>query len=370
MKIANKIIMIATGGTGGHVFPAQAVAEKLQKENYNLHLICDKRAKKYLDGIFCDIDKTIILSSNLRHNLISKIFNLVLILISSIKIMWKFFFNRPKVVISFGGYTTIPASLYSVIFCVPLVLHEQNAILGHVNRLFLPFATQLFLSFPVTQKIKNKYKNKIFITGLPIRNKLVKEVKCNATYSKSEAKVIKILVIGGSQGARLFSHIMPRAIYSLDKLLQDRIQITQQVRNEDMDYVRDVYSKTICKYDIDVFFTNISELYKNNDLIISRAGASSIVEISSFQKAVILVPLAQALDNHQFYNAKYLSENSDVILREESEFSVEWLACYIKLFLRDTNAISKIQNSYNKQLRLLYVNSIETFYEKIRLLTK
>lgn len=132
----NKVIILSAGGTGGHIFPAQAIAEKLQKENCKLHMICDKKAMKYFAGVFCDIDKTIIFTSRRRENFNNTILNITLLLMSLIKIIWKFCFDRPKAVISFGGYPTISSSLYSIIFHTPLVLHEQNSILGRVNRFF------------------------------------------------------------------------------------------------------------------------------------------------------------------------------------------------------------------------------------------
>ena len=135
-------------------------------------------------------------------------------------------------VISFGGYPTFPTALYAIIFRVPLILHEQNSVLGQINRLFLPFAKKLLISFPDTQNINKKYDNKVILTGLPIRNKFIKELNSKKNKNGKKSKHLKILVVGGSQGTGLFSHVISQAIQSLDRSLQEKIQITQQVRKK------------------------------------------------------------------------------------------------------------------------------------------
>ena len=361
----NKTIIISAGGTGGHVFPAQAVAEKLHKEGYKLHFACDKRALKYCDGILNNIYKTVIISSPPQQNLSSKVLNLSLLLISTLKIMGKFCFKRPKLIISFGGYPTLPASLCAIIFRIPLFLHEQNSVLGQINRIFLPFADKLLTSFPDTQKIKDKYIEKVILIGLPVRENLIKFLQEHNTKARSKVKNLRILVIGGSQGAKLFSDIVPKSISNLEKSLQRRISITHQVRKEYLDDTIDIYSKTSCKSSVKVFFDNIEELYNRHDLIISRAGASSVVEVLLFQKAAILVPFAKAKDNHQLYNAKHLSKNSKIVVKEEWQLSEKWLASYIKDCLENPERIHEMEKSYKKQLRELHINSVNKFFNEI-----
>ena len=361
----NKTIIISAGGTGGHVFPAQAIAEKLYKEGYKPHLVCDKRALKYCDGEFGDIEKTIIFSTSPRQNLSNKVLNLSLLLISTLKIMYKFCLKRPKLIISFGGYPAFPASLCAIIFRIPLFLHEQNAVLGQINRIFLPFAEKLLISFPDTKRIKDKYRKKVILTGLPIRESLIKALPDHNARAKLKITNLRILVIGGSQGAKLFSDVVPEAILNLEKSLQTRVRITHQARKEYLDGTIDIYSKTSCKYDVKDFFGNMEELYNKHDLIISRAGASSVVEVLLFQKATILVPFAKAKDNHQFHNAKYLSESSKNIMKEEGQFSPKWLTSYVKDCLENPEVINEVQKSYKNQLRELHINSVNKFFNEI-----
>ena len=358
----NRTIVIATGGTGGHVFPAQAVTDELFVKKYSIHLITDKRGLKYLGGAFNEVQKTIIISTNFNQKLSNKLLNFTLLILSSLKIMWKFFLKKPKMVISFGGYPTFPAALYAIIFRIPLILHEQNSVLGQINKLFLPFAKKLLISFPDTKNINKKYNNKVSLTGLPVRNKFIKEFN---NKKRKGSKNLKILVTGGSQGARLFSHVIPQAIQNLDKALQEKIQITQQVRKENLSEVTDIYKKTSSKYNIKTFFENINELYSQHNLVISRAGASSIVELMMFEKAAILVPFAKAKDNHQFYNAKFLSKNSKIILKEEDQFSSKWLSIFINNILGNFDNIQDIQKSYNNKYRELHLNAVSKFIKEI-----
>ena len=358
----NKLILISTGGTGGHIFPAQAVADRLVSKNYSLHLVTDKRALKYLDGDFLDMRKTVILASGANEKLSQKLLNFTLLIISSLKIMGKFFLQKPKMVISFGGYPTLPASLYAIIFRIPLILHEQNSVLGQINRLFLPFAKKLFISFPNTKNIKEKYKNKIILTGLPIRNKFI-EAMNNKKIKRN--RCLKILVVGGSQGARIFSDIIPKSIQNLGKSLQERIYITQQAREENIDEVISEYSKMKCKYNIKTFFDNLEELYDRHDLVICRGGASSIAELMVFKKVAILVPFAKAKDNHQLYNAKFLSENSKIILKTEEKFCSKWLSLFIADLLNNPDKIQDIQKSYNNKYKDLHLNSVNKFVREL-----
>ena len=366
--LTNKRIIISTGGTGGHIFPAQAIAEKLQEQSYKVHLICDQRALQYCNGIFYSIEKTIIFLSNPKKNLMSKILYVVFVFLSLLKLAQKFFYHKPNLVISFGGYSSIPASLYAVIFRIPLFLHDQNSVLGRANKILIPFATKVLLGFPIIHKIHNRYHDKVFIIGLPIRVELLKIIQQNKIISRKKSKVLKILIIGGSQGASIFSQVVPNAISSLDKELQRNLYVTQQIRYEDMHKITNIYNTTACKFNIQLFFKNIEKLYESHDLVISRAGASSIIEILSFRKAAILVPLSNATDNHQLYNAQYLTKNSKAILIEEDQFSIKWLTSLLKIFIKDTNKITEIQKSYNEDILLLHIDSINKFLSHINAL--
>jgi UDP-N-acetylglucosamine--N-acetylmuramyl-(pentapeptide) pyrophosphoryl-undecaprenol N-acetylglucosamine transferase len=371
MMIAQKknknLIVLSTGGTGGHIFPAQAIAEKLQSPKTDLQLICDERTLPFLNGIFLKIKIHIITSSIPRKSIVSKLITLSKLMFSTLKVLHILMKNRPKLIVSFGGYTSIPASLSAIILRIPLILHEQNSLLGQINRIFLPFARKLLTSFPNTQKINNKYKDKVLLTGLPLRNKIT--TFTHQSPAMGSNKTLKILVIGGSQGAKLFSDVIPNAIYSLDKTLQERIEITHQVRNNLLYSTEEVYKKTNCSYTVKSFFKNIFELYQKNDLIIIRAGASSIAELITFKKAAIVIPFAKAKNNHQYYNAKFLTEISGAIMQEEQSFNSNWLACQLKKALDNPKKFKNIEGSYNNKYTSLHINAAANIAELIRQIT-
>ena len=352
---SKNFVVLTAGGTGGHIFTAQAIADKLEANNYKLHLICDKRVLPLLEGSFLKIAKSVIIAPALKANIFSKLITICMLLFDTLKVFWMFLKDRPKLVLSFGGYPTLPAVLSAIILRIPLILHEQNALLGQINRVFLPYTYKLFTSFSHTRKIKNRYKNKVIMTGLPLRDKVVKAIK--KTNAKKDNEFLKIMVIGGSQGAKLFSDIVPRTILALNKDLQRK---TQQVRNNLIKDTTEIYKKTHCKYKIRSFFKNIHELYQEHDLIIARAGGSSIAELFSFQKACIIVPFSKAKDNHQYYNAKFLSDNSKSIIIDEVNFNVVWLSDNLKKLLMNPMMIQNMSNSYNPQYLLMHLNASNT----------
>jgi UDP-N-acetylglucosamine--N-acetylmuramyl-(pentapeptide) pyrophosphoryl-undecaprenol N-acetylglucosamine transferase len=302
-------------------------------------------------------EKFIITSTTPQSSIVAKLTNLVALLFSTLKILWIFMRNRPKSVISFGGYPTFPAALSAVILRIPLILHEQNSSLGQVNKLFLPFARKLYTSFPNTRNIGAKYLNAVTLTGLPLRSKIIALTR----YAKTQAgaQSLRILVIGGSQGTKLFSDVIPNAIATLDPILQSKIQITQQVRGELINSTNAIYHKTNCQHKIEPFFRNIAELYQQHDLVIIRAGASSIAEVMSFQKAAIIIPFAKSKGNHQYYNAQFLEENSNIIMKEEKDFTIQWLCNCLKDFLAHPEKIQDIESSYNPKYSSMHLNAAD-----------
>ena len=358
---SEKFIVLTAGGTGGHIFPAQAIADKLKANDYKLHLICDKRVLPLLAGSFLKIKKSVIVSPIPGLSIFSKFITISALLFGTLKILWIFLKDRPKLVLSFGGYPTLPAILSAIILRIPLILHEQNSVLGQINRLFLPYAHKLFTSFPHTRKIKSRYKNKVILTGLPLREKIIESIK--KPNAKGNNNFFKIMVIGGSQGAKLFSDVIPNTILSIDKDLQNKIRITQQVRSNLIENATKIYKKTHCTYRIEPFFKNIHELYQEHNLIITRAGASSVAELFSFQKASIIVPLGKAKDNHQYYNAKFLGNNSKNIVIKENDINTDWLSNCLKTFLINPEKIQDMKVAYNRGYFLVHLNASNTIFK-------
>ncbi len=311
----NKTIFLVAGGTGGHLFPAIAISKYFKKSQ--LHFLVDRRTEK------------IVLNNNIRYHLISSNKlekNIFKILISFFKIFYGFINSfylilkfKPLLVVGFGGYTSIPTLLAAKVLNKKILIHEQNSVMGKTNRLL--------------SKISNKtaitYKNTVFadksaiFSGIPIRESKVKK-KINENNKR------RILIIGGSQGAKVFSEIIKNIILRLDKSLLKKILVVQQIRKEDLKKMEKFYRDLNIKCKLQNFFSNIYEEINSSDLIISRCGASSLAEIEYFKKFCILVPLPTAADNHQYFNAIEFKKTNECEIINQSNINNEKLVKIIK----------------------------------------
>lgn len=353
-------IIITAGGTGGHVFPAHTIA-KILSNGYNILFCIDCRGHNFLLQLndFNNDAKTnandakaytiiLIPSSNLDGTLNQKVLSLWKLLFGTLKAIYHCARTNPKLVVGFGGYATIPCILAGYIFKIPIVLHEQNTVLGRVNDFFIKIAKLVILSFPNVLKLNyTKYRDKIVNIGNPIRKEIA-EYKNNKKFvddrnaksNDTKNNLIKILIIGGSQGAGLFNKI-PAYINLLPQIIKNKLIVNHQVRKESMDFVINEYKNyDIKEYNVSTFFKNIANLMNDADLIISRAGALSVSEIEHFGKPAIFIPYALAKDNHQYYNAKYLEDNNSAIIITESEFEKNFFTTLKDLLVN--NALEKI----------------------------
>ncbi len=311
------IIALAAGGTGGHIFPAQALAEELIEQGYKPLLICDQRTNEFLRGSLAKIDSIKLFAPRPSNQLIKNIGSLlktVPIIFRLRKMLKK---ARVKAVVGFGGYPSFPTMLAALSLGIPAYIHEQNAVLGRVNRIIAPYARKVFLSFPNTQKLEGKYKAKSIVVGNLVR-KSVSEIAKQTT--KRDDDFLNILVIGGSQGSKILSEVVPLSIKRLPEELQKRLVISQQARLNLVLETKRLYKATKAKVDVRDFYNDIGMLMKSADLIICRAGASTVTEIAIMGKPAIFVPLKIAMDNHQYYNAKFLSDLGGAVLIDEDEF--------------------------------------------------
>ncbi len=337
MAKKNNLIVLAAGGTGGHIFPAQAVCGILLKKKYTPLLICDDRTDQFLQQPLSEITRYKILSRKYSDSIFSKLTALCLTLISTFLVTFKFIKAGPKLVIGFGGYPSFPTLLAATVLRIPFIIHEQNAVLGRVNRIFARFAKKVFLTFPNT---KFAHKKNSIVTGNFVRPEIL-----SAKSSPKKADKIYILVIGGSQGAQIFSEVIPHTICSLPKSLQKKLVITQQARPNLLDSTKLFYKKSTAKVEIKDFFLNIGELLKQADLVICRAGASTIAELIELGKPAIFIPYKHAMDNHQYFNAKYLVDNGAAIMIEESHLSTQKLGEEILRLLNKKPTLSAMSKA-------------------------
>ena len=314
----NKKIILCSGGTGGHVIPAVKFGNFLIDEGYDCILIIDKRGMKYTNLFKGSIN--IIHSSHLSGNILFKIksiFQLICGFFQSFIIFIKF---KPKNVISFGGYaTSIPlfvTLIFKLFIKINVHIHEQNSIIGRVNYLFLPIVKNCFTNFNIVKKIDNKYFKKTHYVGLPVYSEILKK-ELNI---KKINKKISIFVSGGSQGSIsvIKKFVIMLSCLNLEtinkiylfiqapKIIQKELQITLTDMKLD--------------FEIKDFYNNINEILSFVDLAITRAGAGTINDLIKNLTPAIIIPLANSVDNHQYYNAKYLSDKNAAILLDEINF--------------------------------------------------
>ena len=307
-------LVIAAGGTGGHMFPAQALAEEMLGRGWRVTLTTDSRGNGYATG-FPDAVKRSVLASGTfaRGGLVGRAAVPVRI-VSGIWAAWRAFRRESvDVVAGFGGYPSIPALGAATLLGIPRMIHEQNGVLGRVNRLF---ARRVDCVACGTWPIETPGGRTLDI-GNPVREAV--RAHAGAPYDPNGP----ILVIGGSQGARILADVVPEALASLPEAL--RRSVSQQARPEDVARVAAAYDG-LCAAEIEPFFQDVPERLVRASLVISRAGASSIADISAVGRPAILVPYAAAMDDHQTTNASRMVEAGAGLMIPEAELSVQRLA--------------------------------------------
>ncbi len=296
------LIVLTTGGSGGHVFPAQALGAYLQQHKAcDMAFITDKRGQKRVTGALAKLPVYYVCASSVTgKGLFGKMAAAVKLVFGTsqaVRILLKL---RPKLVVGFGGYASIPAVLAAQFLHIPVVLHEQNAILGRANRLLARRTRLIATSFTPTQQIPSEIAT--IQTGMPVRQEVIEKA---GTAYPTDREEFRLLIIGGSQGARAFSDLLPKALVALPPELKGKLVLTQQVRLEDMDRVEEEYRNSgIKSLNLSPFFDNIPDLLASAHLVISRSGASSLAEFSMLGRPALLFPLPSAADDHQTANAR------------------------------------------------------------------
>lgn len=318
MKIA-----IAAGGTGGHVFPADAVLEACVEQAAELILITDARG----GALFQNAHNIPRLTLDIYHSdrpwaFLLKWLSLLRAGMETMRFLKR---EKPEKLLSFGGYPTLPAVLAAQLCGIPIILHEQNAILGRVNRFCARFAQKIALSFQKTARIPTSAQGKTIWTGLPLRQQLM-EVPETPYHLPEPGQKWRLLIIGGSQGAAVFSDVMPKAIRRLSLDLQAQLHIVQQVRPGLEDITRAAYQDLPCQVTLQTFFPHIATQLAAAHLIIARAGAGSVFEAAFARRPIIFVPLPTAMDQHQLKNAEAVSEAGGAWVMPQNTFTPEALA--------------------------------------------
>ncbi len=328
-------IVLAAGGTGGHMFPALAVAEVLKRRGVEPVLVTDDRGERYAGG-FADMEKHVLPAANVTRGKVSGAVNLMRATVAARKL---FADMRPLAVMGLGGYATLPALIAARLRGIPTCIHEQNAVLGRVNRLAAGFIDRIGLSFADTRRLDGKHRGKVIVTGNPVRAEVV--AAAGAAYAPPAATdPVRLLVLGGSQGASVLSEVVPQALVRLPDALRARLHVTQQCRPEDIDAVRDIYAKSAVASDLAPFFSDVAARLVDSHLVIARAGASTISELEVTGRPSILVPLPGAMDDHQTANASSLATAGGAWVIRQPDFTPDELAGRIEALVNGQGALA------------------------------
>jgi UDP-N-acetylglucosamine--N-acetylmuramyl-(pentapeptide) pyrophosphoryl-undecaprenol N-acetylglucosamine transferase len=325
-------IILAAGGTGGHMMPAEAVANVLVEKGYETALVTDKRGEA-ISNVMTTIPREVLnAKSHMGGGLISKIRSLISIFFSTLQVRGIFKKRRPCVVVGFGGYPSLPAILAARSLGIPYVLHEQNAVLGRVNRAMAKKAEMIALSVAQTKLVPEGVTT--IVTGNPVRQLIAK--LANIAYAVPLGfGDIRLFILGGSQGARILSDVVPAAISLLADDHRERLDVIHQARPEDVERVRIAYESSNTKADVKPYFDDVGAVLLRTQLVISRSGASTLSELTAMGRPAILVPLEIAADDHQRENARIVEEAGGGIIMPESEFTPNVLAEKLEKLFED-----------------------------------
>ena len=303
-------VLLAAGGTGGHLFPAEALASELARRGVPVELVTDPRAKEYTSSFparaIHSVDSATFGSKN-PMAIFRSVWKLGSGFGASLRLIRAM---KPRAVVGFGGYPSLPPLFAAQILGVPTIIHEQNSVMGRANRFLAARATRIATGFPDLVKAKPDIVRKAAHRGWP---------------PPEGRDPIHLLVFGGSQGARVMSVTVPPAIAALDRGLLTRLKVVQQARSEDVDYVTSLYLKAGVQAEITTFFRDLPVRMADAHLVIARAGASTVAELGVIGRPSILVPLPHSLDNDQLENARALAAAGGATMAEQSSFTPAFL---------------------------------------------
>ena len=294
--------VLAAGGTGGHMMPAHALAEELTARGHIVALITDERGAK-IPGLFEGIQTHVMPAGRITNNPLSWPRGAAAILRGRGMALELYKSFRPSAVIGFGGYPAFPALLAATGAKIPTAVHEQNAVLGRVNRLVASRVNAIATAYPDVQRIADKNRTKVTLVGNPVRAEIM-ELRDQPFPPLDGEGVFRVLVTGGSQGASILSQVVPDGLAMLPLALRRRLQVTQQCRAEDIDAVRAQYSGHDIPADLATYIGDMPDKLSWAHLVIARAGASTIAELTAAGRPAILIPLPSATDDHQSFNVK------------------------------------------------------------------
>jgi len=330
--------VLAAGGTGGHMIPAHALAAELKSRNHGVLLITDERGARF-PGLFENVPVHILPAGRLGGNPVAWLKALSSVARGRAQAKRLYREHTPDAVVGFGGYPAFPALLAASALRIPTVLHEQNAVMGRVNRLLAGEAAAIGTAYDEVDRLKPRYREKAVLIGNPVREAIARlgELPFPAF---DEYAPLKILVTGGSQGATVLSAVVPEGLGMLEPSLRRRLQVVQQCRPDDIERVRAQYAELGIPAELMTYIQDMATKLADAHLFIGRAGASTIAELSAAGRPAILIPFAAATDDHQTANAREMVKAGGARAIAQDNFTPEVLARQIEALAMDPVALN------------------------------
>lgn len=343
-------IILAAGGTGGHIFPAVALAESLRARGYEPHLITDHRFHQYTksaSGVLAEIPIHTIRAGSLGGGVLTKLKNVLGIVVGVVQARRLLKKLKPRAVVGFGGYPSFPTMVAAILGGERTIIQEQNSVLGRVNRAIASRVSMIATTYPDIRLMPESAKQKAVLIGTPVRASVM--ALADVGYPElTEDGLLHMLIIGGSQGASVFSDVVPEAMKLLPADLRARIRLDQQCRAPEIEATRAKYAALDMQVELAPFFSDVAARLAAAHLVISRAGASSVAELMIAGRPAIFVPLPIATDNHQYYNAESIEESGAGWVVTQPAFTAESLATRLETLMRVPARLSEAAANMRK----------------------
>ena len=332
----SKLCVVAAGGTGGHMFPAEALAREMAARGWRVVLATDHRGEQYAHAF--PAEERLALDAATGSGPLGLVKAGVAIFKGVMQARTAFDRLGADVVVGFGGYPSAPA-LVAVTSQRPTVIHEQNAVLGRTNRILAPYVNQVASSFPTLEKAPAKVQGRSHVVGSPVRAE-IRALFDRPYVAPADGGPIQVLVTGGSQGARILSETTPRALAALPEPLRRRLKVQQQSRPETLEAARQIYLDAGIEAEVAPFFRDMAQRLSAAHLVVGRSGASTCAELAVAALPSVLIPLKIATDDHQRLNAKALTDAGAAQVILEDELTVDHLASTLAAVLSDPQRLS------------------------------
>ena len=347
-----KKIWIATGGTGGHVFPALSVAKELANRGHKITISCDGRVTKMVrDGAPKGANVVFVWASGVgAKSLIKQMWALFKIGMSAVALIIRFLVSRPDRLVAFGGYASVPAVFAAHVWKIPTYLHEQNAAIGRANKFALRWIKTLMTSFETVNGMPKNSNADIVYTGLPVRDDFVKNANAPLKHQN------KILVTGGSLGAQILDEVVPIAIAEMKN---KKIFVTHQTRPENVEKLQMFYAQHKIHANVLSFIRDMSTAIVDADLVIGRSGASTVIELETVGRPAILVPLN--INPDQAANASSFEKLGGGFAISQDKFTAKWLTATLDDLFENPNRLDKMaQKAYVKNIAVEKISDTVT----------